>query len=147
MTDSPGPGTRFIEPTVLIGAILLPVFLSVALWAQVKDSTQQRDSLRLEGMSFVEPDVVFSNPIPLFSFALKPETPFEAYLFPNLYPGIPPPFATRPFRPNIDILSPYLLQREREQEMRTFYSILSAVTLGGAAYIAYRHIKEYGFLR
>jgi hypothetical protein len=44
----------------------------------------------------------------------------------------------------IDLISPFKLQRAKEEEFRTWRAILGSVQLGGVAYLAYRHIKKYG---
>jgi len=44
----------------------------------------------------------------------------------------------------IDISSPWKLELAEQNEFRTLGLILGSIEAGGAAYIAYRHIKKYG---
>jgi hypothetical protein len=45
----------------------------------------------------------------------------------------------------IDIASPWKLQLAKENETKTWNMIFGSVGTGGALYIAYRHVKKYGF--
>jgi hypothetical protein len=45
----------------------------------------------------------------------------------------------------IDLSAPWKLELARREENRTMYTILGSVNFGGAMYIAYRHVKKYGF--
>jgi hypothetical protein len=47
----------------------------------------------------------------------------------------------------IDLMSPLLLQWESESRMRPFQIVLGSLSAGGAAYVAYRHIKKYGLFK
>ena len=44
----------------------------------------------------------------------------------------------------IDLISPWKLQMADQKKYRLFGSIIGAVQLGGAMYIAYKHVKKYG---
>jgi hypothetical protein len=46
-----------------------------------------------------------------------------------------------------DILNPLYQKYLANQNMRVIKSILGSVSLGATAYLAYRHIKKYGFLK
>ncbi len=49
------------------------------------------------------------------------------------------------FQNKIDIASPWKLQLARENENRTLNTIFGSIGTGGALYMAYRHVKKYGF--
>lgn len=46
-----------------------------------------------------------------------------------------------------DILNPLYQKYLESQGMRTINSILGSVSVGAAAYLAYKHLKKYGFLK
>lgn len=47
--------------------------------------------------------------------------------------------------PSIDLTAPITLQLRDEEKDRPWKITLGAAQLGGVAYIAYKHIKKYGF--
>lgn len=46
-----------------------------------------------------------------------------------------------------DLLNPLYQKYIESQGMRTIYSILGSVSVGATAYLAYKHLKKYGFLK
>jgi hypothetical protein len=48
------------------------------------------------------------------------------------------------FQQQIDVVSPWKQELAKENELRTFRTILQAVGAGGTAYLLYEHIKKYG---
>jgi len=46
-----------------------------------------------------------------------------------------------------NILSPLYKNYESSQSLRTLKSILGSVSFGATAYLAYKHLKKYGFLK
>lgn len=92
---------------------------------------------------------VFQLPPLFFSLSLLPteqnsdESPF--------YPGslsqqfaIPGHYNSWTVQEGIDLDSPWKVHLEHQREHSTLYSIMGSVSLGGTAYILYRHIKKYG---
>lgn len=47
----------------------------------------------------------------------------------------------------VNILSPLYQNYESSQSLRTLKSILGSVSFGATAYLAYKHLKKYGFLK
>lgn len=45
----------------------------------------------------------------------------------------------------IDVAAPWKQFLARQNEDKTLYVLLGSVQMGGAAYIAYRHLKKYGW--
>ncbi|MFI5252183.1 MAG: hypothetical protein ACHQQQ_07095 [Bacteroidota bacterium] len=54
-----------------------------------------------------------------------------------------PTFWTLPEK--IDLISPWKLQLAHQDEYKTLYTILGSIQMGGVAYIAYQHVKKYGW--
>jgi hypothetical protein len=59
----------------------------------------------------------------------------------------PPSFFWSPSDIPMDISAPFQLQLDRQKRQATLLKWLGGVQLAGTAYIAYRHIKKYGFLK
>jgi hypothetical protein len=66
-------------------------------------------------------------------------------VFVSGYPRRISPFLGGPYQGKVDLVSPFRLQMERESRLGPFESMLISAEFAGAAYIAYRHIKKYGF--
>ena len=45
---------------------------------------------------------------------------------------------------NLDVSEIWKIGKLKDDELKTLKSILGSVQLGGAAYLAYKHIKKYG---
>jgi len=123
------------------------VLCSVALQAQEQDTNWPGDTSRVHGIIVADPGIALGKAILILPPLVQPDGKFESFQFLDAHPGIPPPLLRGAFTPKAELLSPYLLQRQRDRQLNTLYIVLGAVELGGAAYIAYRHIKKYGFLR
>ena len=119
---------------------------STASPAQEQETGAAADTTRVYGVVIVDPGIALGKPILLLPPSLQPEVLFEPSLFTDRYSGNFPPFLGGVYEPKVDLISPYLLQRQRDNKLSTLYTVLGAVELGGVAYIAYRHIKKYGFL-
>lgn len=132
------------RPLKSVGFILQLVLCSAALQAQVHETTLIGDTSRIQGVVIADPGIALGKAVLLLP-PLLPEGRFETFMFTDMHPGIPPPLLHGTFAPKLDLLSPYVLQQQRESRLSTLYLILGAAELGGAGYIAYRHIKKYGF--
>jgi hypothetical protein len=42
------------------------------------------------------------------------------------------------------MMTPYLLERQREEDLKTLKYVLGTVQVAGVAYLAYRYLKKYG---
>ncbi len=109
------------------------------------DTTSAGDTLHLNGFVIEDPGVSLGKAILILPPTLQRELQFEAFRLTEVSPGAPPPFLQGSYGSKLDLLSPYLLQRESENRLSTLYLILGAAVGGGAAYIGYQHVKKYGF--
>jgi hypothetical protein len=125
--------------------VLQVVLCSALLQAQGKDTSRAGDTLRIHDFALSGPGVVPGKGVLLIPPLLQPEGVFDP--FSGMYPGLQPALLGAPFPSKADLVSPYLLRLHRESQLNTLYMVLESMELGGAAYIAYRHIKKYGFLR
>jgi hypothetical protein len=66
-------------------------------------------------------------------------------VFVSRYPTMISPLLGGTFQQKVDLVSPFRLQMERESRLGPFETMLISAEAAGAAYIAYRHIKKYGF--
>jgi hypothetical protein len=106
------------------------------------------DSLQAARPSASETWLSFARPMPLMIPWLEPTQGFETALPSLLVPlSLAPHPLLTPHDPILkpDLTAPLRLQRAREESNRTLYAVLGTVHLGGVAYLAYRHIKKYGF--
>ncbi|MBX2992071.1 MAG: hypothetical protein KF749_13015 [Bacteroidetes bacterium] len=118
--------------------------VQLAASAQDKPATQSKDTTRSE-VSILDPGISFGKP----TFVLPPLLTLTPGDFSEelhiTAPSTPPPFLSSSVVEKIDLLSPLKLQRAREDDLSTLRTILGTVQLGGVAYLAYRHLKKYGF--
>jgi hypothetical protein len=124
---------------------LLVLLWPILLRAQVVEAGRTGDTLRLHGFTLSGSALVPDGGMLRIPPLLLPEGVFQPSPFPGLPPGVQSSFLVGPLAPKVDLLSPYLLQRQQESRLSTLYMVLGAAGLGGAAYIGYRHVKKYGF--
>ncbi len=132
--------------TIAILVSILAVSLSAA--AQVT-GTRSADTTRTPRLLLPETDLwlsrptLFEHPSPvpdLSRFDLPPEFLEHDFTFPPSFTG---GFVER----RADLMSPLLLQWKSEERMRPFMIILGSISAGGAAYLAYEHIRKYGLFK
>jgi hypothetical protein len=130
---------RAIVTLVLLGAA------AATLSAQEKPLG---DSLTVSRPPASELSLSFSRPVPLSVPWLEREQDFAAPLPYLLIPVSIAPYpllaASDPMQ-KPDLTAALRLQRARAESNSTLYTILGTVQVGGVAYLAYRHIKKYGF--
>jgi hypothetical protein len=123
--------------------LVLVVFVSVPAAAQ--EHAERTDTSRWNGVVLLDPGIALGRPTLIFPPAFRPETQGGSSLllqpFPELGPHLFDPHAF----PKADLLSPYVLALQREKQRSTFYTILGAMELSAVAYVAYRHVKKFGF--
>jgi len=111
---------------------------------------QERDTVRIVNPAQSEPVLSFNRPIPLIIPRLEDPPAFEVplpFLFvPVSVSAFPLLIPNDPF-PRPDLTSPLTLQRASEEKNKLLYQVLGTVQIGGVAYLAYRHIKKYGFMK
>ena len=119
---------------LLVGILIL--FFATTLVA----SSQEQMTLKLPDTSASWQRTVFSDSLfPTFSFL--PPRPLGLLCKLSEFPS-QPNFWTLPDK--IDLIAPWKLQLAKQEKYSTMRLILGSVGFGGAAYIAYQHLKKYG---
>jgi hypothetical protein len=97
----------------------------------------------------VDPGISLGQPILLLPPSVGRDSLFvlPSFLFIGEDTTMPQPFLTTVLEKKVDLLSPLHLQMEKESRLRSLQTILGTVQIAGVVYLAYRHIKKYGFLR
>jgi hypothetical protein len=128
-----------------IGILAITVFLAVAASSQQQTEVQPNDSAANRVVLF-DPGISTGKATLLLPRSLQGEPSFfiPPFLFSGQVPGVAPPFLGGMFEQKADLTSPLRLQMESEARLRTLYTILGTVQVGGVAYLAYRRIKKYG---
>jgi len=128
--------------------ILLLIFLcsTVALGQQRPDAPA-KDTTSVREIMLLDPGVALGKPTLLLPPSFEPGFSFRPppLFFTGVHPGLPRSLISMDFEPKVDLLSPLRLQRKQESGLQTLYMVLGTVSAGAAAYIAYRHVKKYGF--
>jgi len=128
-----------------VRSILLIFFFAAVVTAQERSTVQSADTLVPKSLVFPGPknslgrlsilpplrfsDVVISRDFPTSSFGI-------ALLSEPLIPD-----------KRADLSWQMTLSQKNEDPLETLQMMLGAVETGGAAYLAYRHISKYGFLK
>ena len=122
--------------------MLVIFFPAIPMPAQELTPVQPKDT-SLFLVQLYSPELIFAEPFHLSSLSnsTTQNAPKSFYL--------PAELSLQPFswtvEPKIDLASPWKLQFAEENKYRTLSMILGSVSTGGAVYIAYRHVKKYGF--
>ena len=97
----------------------------------------------------LDPGIALGRPILLFPSPLERDSLFvtPSFLMLGEIPAVAEPLIVGNFEQRVDLLSPLRLQMEKESGFRSLQAVLGTVELAGVGYLAYRHIKKYGFLR
>ena len=130
--------------------VIAVLLLAACLDAAVAQVGQETDSLRSAVNAPAEVRLSFSRPMPLNTPWLEQQQEFELAL-----PYLLGPLPTTPYPFLIsyddirepDLTAAWRLQRAREEKNSALYTVLGTVQLGGVAYLAYRHVKKYGFFK
>ncbi len=132
--------------TLAIAVIILAVQLSAAgqgAGLPSRDTTRTPQLLLPETDLWLSRPTLFGPPSPipdLSRFELPPQLLAHDFT-------LPPAFAGGFVETRVDLMSPLLLQWKSEEKMRPFMIILGSLSAGGAAYMAYEHIRKYGLFR
>jgi hypothetical protein len=119
---------------LVVGILIL--FFAVTLVV----NSQEKMTLKLPDTSANWQRTVFSDSLfPTFSFL--PPRPLGLLCKLPEFPS-QPNFWTMPDK--IDLIAPWKLQLAKQEKYSTMRMILGSVGFGGAAYIAYQHVKKYG---
>jgi len=124
--------------------IFVLLFL-VSVPAAAQDQPESADTSRWNGVVLLDPGIALGRPTLIFPPAFRPETQGGSSLLLQPYPGLGPDLFDAHAFPKADLLSPYLLALQREKKRSTFYTVLGAMELSAVAYVAYRHVRRFGF--
>jgi hypothetical protein len=129
----------------ITGSMLLIVILAAVTTAQEHNTIYSTDTLVLKGLVFPGPKNSFG------SFSLLPPLRFSDVVISRDFPtssfGVAllsePPVPEK----RADFSWQMTLSQKNEDPLEALRMMLSAAETGGAAYLAYRHISKYGFLK
>lgn len=119
-------------------------------------STSYAQSEGLRGFKFNLPnevidlqlnDLELSNPDKLFFFSTFINDTTSLWIRTNLQLSKLSGYFSSNQNNTVNILSPLYQDYENSQSLRTLKSILGSVSFGATAYLAYKHLKKYGFLK
>jgi hypothetical protein len=118
-------------------------FLLSAQQALAQERTQTPvDSLSVQVLDL---GISFGKPTLLLPRSLSEHAEARLLALQPMTLGHPPAFLVFPASQEIDLLSPLKLQQESAEKFQTLYTILGTAQLGVVTYLAYQHIKKYGF--
>jgi len=132
-----------------IRIMLLIVACCPALIAQHQSEVSPADTARTEGILLLDPGIALGKPTLLLPPWLEPGATLStpSFLYGSMRPGLPSSLIGQGIEPKIDLTATLRLQGKRDEGLQLLYSVLGAVQAGGVAYLAYRHVKKYGFRR
>lgn len=133
-----------ISDVIMKRVMLLLVFiLHLPAHAQERFAAQKRDTTT-RSFRILDPGISSGKA----EFLLPPSLTLPERDFPETFRTtntVAPPFLFSTSEAKIDLLAPLRLQWRKEDELQTLYTIVGTVEFGGALYVAYRHLKKYGF--
>lgn len=100
-------------------------------------------------ITIIDPGISSGKPTLLFPLSLQHDamTGFPEFLFLEETPGMRPPLLGGAIEPKVDLISPFRLQMESADRLKTMRALLGTVQIGGVVYLAYRHIRKYGLFK
>ena len=90
------------------------------------------------------PEIIFDQTIQFAPLSFEFNQPLSNYYFQSSGTS-QAPLCWNLQDNNIDIAQPWKLQLAHDNENKTWNMVFGSVGTGGALYIAYRHVKKYGF--
>jgi len=133
----------------IVGILLLSFTFTLAASGQQRSDLQSTDTASVRRIVIVDPGISLGRATLLLSPSFERDSLFIFPSFLHLKEDFPvgPPFVGGVFEERVDLLSPLRLQMGKESQLRSLQVVLGTVEIAGVAYLAYRHIKKYGFLR
>jgi hypothetical protein len=92
-------------------------------------------------------DLEFNSTDKLFFFSKLMNDTTSLWLRTNLQINAFSSYLSANQNNTVNILSPLYQNYVSSQSMRTIKTILGSVSFGATAYLAYKHLKKYGFLK
>jgi hypothetical protein len=126
--------------------VFLSLVATLAVLAQQRSGGDTTVADRANRITIIDSGISLGKPMLLLPPSLQSdrEIAVPPFLFGGGTPGVPPPFPGGGVELRADLTSPLRLQMESEARLRTLYTVLGTVQVGGVAYLAYRRLKKYG---
>ena len=132
-----------LSTLVLLVACTLAAAGQERLGVQATDTGSTRRIVILDpGITLGRPTILLPPPVEMASRLRLP----SSSIF-DVTPAFSSAFLGGVLDEKVDLTSPLRLQMKREADLQPFHTILGTIQAAGTAYIAYRHIKKYGFLK
>jgi hypothetical protein len=125
-----------------IGLLLLTFATFLAVNGQEQKKVQQQDTSK-KMPQFYNFELFLTQPtvLPPQSYG-GPQESFSDFLHQSL--SVPMPPLSWTFKTNIDLKTSWKQELAKQEEYRTWRSILGSIEMGGVAYLTYLHLKKYG---
>ena len=129
-------------------AAILTIAITHASIAWGQGSSQTGDTVAIGRIILLDPGISLGGPRLLIPPSLLEGSEFLLLPFFSSrdYSGAPQFFAGWQDQ-KLDLMAPLRLQMAREEKLKTLNAVLGTVQLGGVMYLAYKHVKKYGFLK
>jgi hypothetical protein len=125
-----------------IGLLLLIFATFLAVNGQEQQNERQQDTLQKKPQ-FYNIELFLTQPT-----VLPPRSsggPQDSFSdFPRQSLSVPMPPFSWTFKTNIDLETSWKQELAKQEEYRTWKSILGSIEMGGVAYLTYLHLKKYG---
>jgi len=133
----------------IVTILVLTLANTLATYGQQRSDVRQADANPQNRIVIIDPGISLGRPTFLLPPSLEADSMFRlpSFLFIPENFTIPQPFLQGVFEERVDLLSPLRLQMEKESRLRPLQTVLGTVEIGAVGYLAYRHIRKYGFLR
>ena len=125
-----------------IGLLLITFASFLAVNGQEQKNVQQQDTLQKKPQ-FYNFELFLTQPtlLPPQSYG-GPQESISDFLHQSL--SVPMPPFSWTFKTNLDLKNSWKQELAKQEEYRTWRSILGSIEMGGVAYLTYMHLKKYG---
>jgi hypothetical protein len=125
-----------------IGLLFLTFASFLAVNGQEQKNVQPQDTLQ-KNPQFYKFELFLTQPIVLPPRSSGgPQESFSYFLHQSL--SVPMPPFSWTFKTNLDLETSWKQELAKQEEYRTWRSILGSIEMGGVAYLTYLHLKKYG---
>ena len=130
----------------VVAFLTLVLALAASAWGQSEIATG--DTVATGKIVLLDPGISLGRPTFLIPPSILEEPVFIVPpFFSSMDYAMAPPFFAGWKEKKLDLMAPLRLQMQREEKLQTLQTVLGAMQFGGAVYIAYQHVKKYGFLK
>ena len=125
-----------------IGLLLLTFASFLAVNGQEQKNVQQQDTLQKKPQ-FYNFKLFLTQPTLLRPQSYKvPQESFSDFIHQSL--SVPMPPFSWTYKTKLDLETSWKQELAKQEEYRTWRSILESIEMGGVAYLTYLHLKKYG---